>query len=122
MYEEAEQGEWDQAMVFAALAKEEVDGKAVVVPQRKKGKTFLNLHFLNPFLPMQLWKSAAVGLLEIFGATSWAGLSLSLEKSEMDLQCTDKLTQKKYGDMDIFCCTGEKSPPLPFSPGLMMNG
>ena len=69
MYEEAEQGEWDQAMVFAALAKEEVDGKAVVVPQRKKGKTFLNLHFLNPFLPMQLWKSAAVGLLEITMAT-----------------------------------------------------
>ena len=43
LYEEAEKGEWDQKMVFAALAKEEVDGKAVIVPRRKKGKTFVNI-------------------------------------------------------------------------------
>ena len=43
LYEEAEKGEWDQKMVFAALAKEEVDGKAVVVSRRKKGKTFGNI-------------------------------------------------------------------------------
>ena len=40
LYEEAEKGEWDQKMVFAALAKEEVDGKTVIVARRKKGKTF----------------------------------------------------------------------------------
>ena len=43
LYEEAEKGEWDQNMVFAALAKEEVDGKAVIVARRKKGKTFVNI-------------------------------------------------------------------------------
>ena len=40
LYKEAEKGEWDQKMVFAALAKEEVDGKAVIVARRRKGKTF----------------------------------------------------------------------------------
>ena len=39
LYEEAEKGRWDQKMVFGALVKEEVDGKAVVVPRRKKSKT-----------------------------------------------------------------------------------
>ena len=71
---------------------------------------------------MQLLKSATVGLLAISMATPWAGLSLSLEKSKMDLQCTDKLTQKKYEAIMTISCTGEKSRPLPFSPGLMMNG
>ena len=43
LFEEAEKGEWDQKMVFDALAKEEVDGKAVIVARRKKGKTFVNI-------------------------------------------------------------------------------
>ena len=50
LYEEAEKGEWDQKMVFDALAKEEVDGKAVIVPRIKKGKTFEKfniIHFLK---------------------------------------------------------------------------
>ena len=50
LYEEAEKGEWDQKMVFAALAKEEVDGKAVIVARRKKGKTFVNIQLQSkPF-------------------------------------------------------------------------
>ena len=38
LYQEAIDGRWDQDMVFGALAKEEVNGKAVIVPLIKKGK------------------------------------------------------------------------------------
>ena len=50
LYEEAEKGEWDQKMVFAALAKEEVDGKAVVVARRKKGKPCVNIQHQPHFI------------------------------------------------------------------------
>ena len=49
LYEEAEKGQWDQKMVFAALVKEEVDGKSVIVPRRKKGKTFVNIQLHSLF-------------------------------------------------------------------------
>ena len=38
LYQEAIEGRWDQNMVFGALAKEEVNGKAVIVPLIRKGK------------------------------------------------------------------------------------
>ena len=41
LYEEAEKGHWDQTMVFAALAKEEMDGKAIITTRRKKCNKFL---------------------------------------------------------------------------------
>ena len=41
LYEEAEKGQWDQKMVFAALAKKEVDGKAIIATRRKKSKEFI---------------------------------------------------------------------------------
>ena len=41
LYEEAEKGQWDQKMVFAALAKKEVDGKAIIATRRKKSEQFI---------------------------------------------------------------------------------
>ena len=41
LYEEAEKGHWDQTMVFAALAKEDVDGKSIITTRRKKCNQFL---------------------------------------------------------------------------------
>ena len=41
LYQEAVDGRWYQ--VLAALAREEVDGKAVIVSRRKKGTSFINI-------------------------------------------------------------------------------
>ena len=42
LYEEAEKGEWDQKMVFEALVKEELDGKASFSPRIKPGISIVN--------------------------------------------------------------------------------
>ena len=68
LYQEAVAGRWDQNLVFGALAKEDVNGKTVVVTRRKKGtKSIIIQHnktnCSNPFPQIQLWKSAALGLL-----------------------------------------------------------
>ena len=50
LYEEAVNGRWDQMMVFGALAKEEVDGKEVIVARRKKGDAFMNIQHYSLFI------------------------------------------------------------------------
>ena len=98
-------------------------GKLSLLLGERKVKLLLIFNFnQNHFLTMQLWKSAAVGLLAITMTGPWVGLSSSLEKNKTDLQCTDRLNQEKYQAIMTICYTGEKIPPLPFSPGLMLNG
>ena len=42
LYQEAVEGRWDQSMVFEAVVKEELDGKASFSPRIKPGKSIVN--------------------------------------------------------------------------------
>ena len=42
LYQEAVQGRWEQSMVFAAVVKEELDGKASFSPRIKPGRSIVN--------------------------------------------------------------------------------
>ena len=42
LYQEAIEGRWDQSMVFEAVVKEELDGKAYIKPRIKPGKSIVN--------------------------------------------------------------------------------
>ena len=46
--------------------------------------------------------------------TPWEGLSRSLRRRRTDLQCTDRLTQRRYQVNTTGCCTGKNTPPLLF--------
>ena len=49
LYEEAVEGRWDQSMVFEAVVKEELDGKASFSPRIKPGRSILRLFISNDF-------------------------------------------------------------------------
>ena len=122
--------------MFAALTKEEVAGREVVAPRRKKGISFTNMiekcqrrkdyrHVLkNLSQQMQLWSSAAAGLLENIKGTRLVSTSWSSGRRLKDLQCTDKLTLRRSQTITNIFCTGEKSPPplSSFPPGVEMSG
>ena len=76
----------------------------------------------NVFLIQALKSGAVVDPLKIIVVMPWEGMSALLEKSEMDSQCTSRLTQGKYQESMTTCCTGENSPPPSPSPGLEMSG
>ena len=53
LYQEAVEGRWEQSMVFEAVVKEELDGKASFSPRIKPGKSIVN--FLScPMISMCL--------------------------------------------------------------------
>ena len=80
LYQEAVEGRWEQSMVFEAVVKEELDGKAYFSTRIKPGineKRFLSSecnNFMTNLFPQPL-SSRALDLLEIVMVTEWEGLS-----------------------------------------------
>ena len=78
LYQEAESGRWEKQMVFDAVVKEELDGKANFSPRINSGIQIFIVNDCNRFMIYifhQPLNSQAVEAVEIIKVTKWGGLN-----------------------------------------------